>query len=129
MSKFFKSFPLLLLTLALGSLPKLALAVELVNPVGVTDPRVLIGRIIQALLSIVGSLALLSFVYGGFLWITSMGEAKRVDRGRDILIWAVLGLVVIAAAYVLVNAVISGLVNGSVAPSTEATAPAPPPAL
>jgi hypothetical protein len=75
---------------------------------------VFIGNVIQGIMSIIGSIALFMFVYGGFIWTTSMGEEKRVQRGKGIMTWAVLGLAVIASAYVIVNALILGLVNGSV---------------
>ena len=109
-----KKFGVLAAAFGLVAAPRLSLAaVTLVNPIGVTDPRLIVGNIIQAILSIVGSLALLMFVYGGVIWITSFGDAKRVDKGKTIITWAVLGLAMIAAAYVLVNAVIQGLVTGS----------------
>jgi hypothetical protein len=56
------------------------------------------------------------FVYGGFLWITSFGESKRIDRGKTILVWAVAGLAIIASSYVVVNAIILGLVTGKATP-------------
>jgi hypothetical protein len=94
--------------------PQLAFAaVTLINPIGVSDPRLIVGNIIKAILSVVGSLALLMFVYGGVIWITSFGEPKRVEKGKTIITWTVLGLAMIAAAYVLVNAVIQGLITGS----------------
>lgn len=93
--------------------PRAAQAVELINPLGETDPRLLIGRLIQAILSIVGSIALLMFIYGGVLWITSMGEPARIEKGKKILVWAVLGLAMIASSYVVVNAVILSLTTGS----------------
>lgn len=88
--------------------------VQLINPIGVTDPRLIVGNIIKAILSVIGSVTLLMFVYGGVLWITSMGDDKKVLKGKQILVWGVLGLAVIAGAYVLVNAVITGLTSGSV---------------
>ena len=39
---------------------------EIKNPLGVDDPRVIIGNVIRALLGIAGSLALLVFIFGGF---------------------------------------------------------------
>ena len=106
-------------TLGLVLAPQLTFAtVILINPIGVTDPRAIIGNLIKAVLSIVGSLALLMFVYGGVLWITSFGESKRIEKGKTIITWAVLGLAIIAAAYVLVNAVILGLTTGSATGTT-----------
>jgi len=118
MSGLIKRTVLVLAVVGLALTPYLVFAasvtdVTLVNPIGVTDPRLIIGNLIKAVLSIVGSLALLMFVYGGVLWITSFGEAKRIEKGKTIIIWTVLGLAIIASAYVLVNAVILGLTTGS----------------
>lgn len=85
----------------------------LVNPLGETDPRVLLGRLIAGLLSLIGSITVLMFVYAGLLWITAQGDDKKVARGKNIMVWATLGLGVIAAAYVAVNAIISALTTGS----------------
>jgi hypothetical protein len=111
-----KNLSLALLILGLAALPGLTFAVDLINPLGegVTDPRLIIANIIQAVLSIVGSLALLMFVYGGVLWITSFGEEKRISKGKTIIVWAVLGLALIASAYVIVNAVMNGLTQGNI---------------
>lgn len=74
------------------------------NPLGGNmTPEILIGKIINALLGIVGSLALVMFVYGGFMWMLSAGNKERVQRGKDILTWATVGLVVIFSSYALVR--------------------------
>lgn len=72
-------------------------------------PQILIGRIISAILGIVGSLALAMFIYGGFVWMTAAGSSEKVTKGRDIIIWATLGLVVIFSAYAMVKFVLTGL--------------------
>jgi len=88
--------------------------VSVINPLGITSPQLIIGNLISAILSIVGSVTLLMFVYGGVLWITSMGNDKTVAKGKAVLVWATIGLVVIAGAYTLTNAVITGLTTGQV---------------
>ncbi len=88
--------------------------IRLDNPLVSGDPRVIAGNLIRAMLSITGSISLLMFVYGGVLWITAMGNEKTIDKGKKVLIWAVIGLAVIAGAYTLTNAVIYGLTTGSV---------------
>lgn len=95
-------------------LPNAAHAVTLINPLGETDVRVLFGRVISAALSVVGSFALLMVVYGGILWMTSRGDTKMIQKGKDTLTWAVLGLAIIFASYAIVNALITGLTEGSV---------------
>lgn len=79
---------------------------EIKPPIGeVTGPQ-LIGRIIKTILALVGAFALAMFVYGGFTWLTSGGSPDRIKKGKDILIWAVIGLIVILASYTLVDFVL-----------------------
>jgi len=74
-------------------------------------PQIIIGKIIKAALGIVGSLALLMFIYGGLLWMTSAGNQEKVDQGRKIIVWATAGLAVIFLSYAIVNFVIKSLVG------------------
>jgi len=84
--------------------------VTLDNPLGgIESPQALVGQVINSIFGIVGSLALVMFIYGGFLWLTSAGSAEQVKKGKDIFIWAVIGLVVIFSAYSLVRFVIQGV--------------------
>ena len=103
--------------LALAWAPAVARAVELPNPLGEESVPKLIGRVISAALSVVGSLALLMFVYGGFLWLTSRGDPKQVGKGKDTIMWATLGLAIIFGAYVLVNTIIDAVATGGVSGS------------
>lgn len=82
---------------------------EALNPLGETDIRVIIGRVIKYALGIVGSLALLMFIYGGGLWLLSGGSSEKIEKGQKTILWATLGLGVIFASYALVNFVIKAL--------------------
>ena len=74
------------------------------NPLGnITTPQQLIGKVISAVLGIVGSLALLMFIFGGLIWMTAAGNEKKVTQGRDILMWAAIGLIVIFISYAAVR--------------------------
>lgn len=95
-------------------LPSVTHAVALTNPLGETDPRLLIARIIQAALSISGSIALLMFIYGGFLWMTSGGNQTMIDKGKKTLVWATLGIILIGSAFVIVTALFQGIATGDV---------------
>jgi hypothetical protein len=85
---------------------------KLTNPLGTSDVPAFIGRIIKAVLGIVGSLALLMFVYGGFLWMTSGGNEQKITKGKNVLVWATIGLAIIFLSYSLVGFVIKGLTGG-----------------
>lgn len=93
----------------------LVLAAEgLPNPLGSdnTDPRVIIGNVIKAGLGIVGSLALAVFIFGGFTWVVAAGNDEKIKKGKDMIMWAALGLVVIFLSYALVTFVL-GAIGGS----------------
>ena len=67
----------------------------------------LLGRIISSVLGVIGSLALVMFIYGGATWMLSGGNQEKVTKGKQILIWATLGLVIIFTAYALVKFVLT----------------------
>ena len=109
-----RMLPILLLTLIV-LVPSFALAqVNLTNPLGETDVRILIARVIQGFLSISGSIALVMFIYGGILWMTAMGNDAMVKKGKDTILWAILGIIIIASAYVATNAVFNAVLTGNV---------------
>ncbi len=85
--------------------------VTLVNPLGdgVQSIPQLVGRIIIGIMGIVGAIALLTFIWGGLLWMTSAGNADRVKQGKETLIYSTLGLLVIFISYSVINFVFKAL--------------------
>ncbi len=84
------------------------------NPLGrIQDPRALLGKIIGAALGVVGSISLVIFLYGGFTWMTSGGSPDRVKHGRDLIVWASIGLFVIFASFAMVRWVLDTITESS----------------
>jgi hypothetical protein len=81
------------------------------DPSGKTNvtPEILIGRVIYAVLGLVGSLALVMYIYGGFMWMMAAGNPQRVTKGKEIITWATIGLVVIFTSYAAVKFIIDSL--------------------
>lgn len=85
-------------------------AVSVTNPLGnITDIPSLSGRIIAGILGVVGAISLVMFVWGGFLWLTSGGNADRIQKGKITLTWSTIGLLVIFASYALTRTVLDAL--------------------
>ena len=59
------------------------------------------------LLGISGSLALVFFVWGGIIMMTSGGNKARVEKGRDAIIRATVGLIIIFGAFTAVKFMLS----------------------
>lgn len=64
------------------------------------------------ILGISGSLVLLFFIYGGFIWITAGGNENRIKKGKDILVGTVVGLVIIFGSYAAITILLSVLKTG-----------------
>mgnify|MGYP001597365639 FL=1 len=69
----------------------------------------IIGRAISVFLGIVGSVALVMFFYGGYLWLISGGSSDKIKKGKETLVWATIGLIVIFGSGILVRTVINAL--------------------
>lgn len=69
------------------------------NPLSTNSPQALIGLIIKAALGLTGTIALIYFIIGGFMWMTAGGNMEKIKKGKDTLIWATLGLIIIFSAY------------------------------
>jgi len=78
-----------------------------------SDLPTLVGAIINVLLSVLGIVFVILVVYAGFLYLTSQGETKNVDKAKKLLTQSVIGLVIIVAAYAISSFVIDALVTVS----------------
>ena len=94
---------------------------KIANPLGsVSSPQLLIGKVINGVLGVVGSIALLMFIYGGFMWMTAAGSSERVSKGKEVIVWATIGLVVIFSAYAMVRFVFNDILGvGSATPTSQ----------
>ena len=68
---------------------------------------VTIGKFVTFALGFVGALAVLMIVVGGIMYIVGRGDKDMTDTARDIIIWAVAGLVISLVAWVVVNSIVS----------------------
>jgi len=78
---------------------------------GICCALLTISNLARWILGIVGASALLFFVYGGFLWITSAGVSSRVQQGQKIMTGTVVGILIVVLAWTAVNFIITSFVN------------------
>ncbi|MFH0988366.1 MAG: hypothetical protein V1763_03260 [Parcubacteria group bacterium] len=80
-----------------------------------------IGGYIKVLLGIVGVMLVIIIIYAGFLWMTAGGDPDRAKKGREWIINAVIGMLIILSAYAITNFVVSRLVTASSGSGTTTT--------
>lgn len=64
-----------------------------------TNIAALIIRFVNFLAGIIGSFAFVSIVIGGIVMVTSAGQEAGLQKGKDIIKYAVIGLIVAISAY------------------------------
>ncbi len=67
------------------------------------------SRVIQPVLGLLGLTFLCLMVYAGGLWMTAAGNEKRVQKAKDIMVAAVIGAVIVVAAYAVTDALFNAL--------------------
>jgi len=67
----------------------------------------LINEVITVFSWIVGSVSIIMIIYGGFRYVTSGGNDAGVSGAKNTIIYALIGLVIVALAQVIVHFVLA----------------------
>lgn len=81
----------------------------LTNPLKISSAGDLIKNLINFILGFVGVIAAAMIVYGGIVYMTSAGNDQRIQQGKNILTYAIVGLIISIAAGIIVNLVLAGI--------------------
>lgn len=73
----------------------------------------LIRNIVDILSTIVGIVAVIMIIIGGFKYITSAGDSNNVASAKNTIIYALVGLIIVALAQVIVRFVLGAATRGS----------------
>ena len=80
-----------------------------------TELNDLLADIINIISVIVGIVAVIMIIYGGFKYITSGGDSGNVTGAKNTILYAIVGLIIVALAQFIVKFVLntsSGVVSG-----------------
>ncbi|MBI5072061.1 hypothetical protein HZB93_04225 [Candidatus Falkowbacteria bacterium] len=92
--------------------------------VGEEEPRdvtEIVGGIIKTALSIMGIVAAILIIYAGYVWMTARGKEERVTKAKETLEAAIIGLIIIMAAYAFTYFVVDRIMQASSTPTTTPT--------
>jgi len=68
-----------------------------------------VKTIINVVIGVVGFVAVFMMIIGGISFITSQGDAAKVTKARNTILYGVVGLVVAILAFAIVNFVLSSV--------------------
>ena len=81
-----------------------------------TDIATIVGKIIKVVFSLVGIILVVLMIAGGFMWMTSAGNAEKVDKAKKLMSSVLIGLIIIILAYSISYFIIgklSGVTTGT----------------
>lgn len=85
-----------------------------VDPVGdgSNDLQSTVVGIINAVIGVLGIVAVVVIILGGVQYMTSTGDAGKVKKAKDTILYGVIGLIICVLAFAIVNFVILNILKG-----------------
>lgn len=71
----------------------------------ITGPEQYVGQVVKFFTGAVGGLFLIYFIYAGFTWMIAFGNSEKIEQAKKTMLWATLGVVVVVASYLILDAV------------------------
>ena len=63
--------------------------------------EMVVSKIINIVLSMLGIIFLILMLYGGYLWMTAAGKEERVTKAKNLITAAIIGVIIVVSAYAI----------------------------
>ncbi len=73
------------------------------------DLNTMVQTIINAVIFVIGMVSVVMIILGGVSYATSQGDAAKVKKGKDTILYGIIGLVISILAFAIVNFVLQAL--------------------
>ena len=80
------------------------------NPGGEFGVSQIVGVVVQAALALIGVVFLALMIYAGYNWMTARGEEEKVEKAKDTITRAIIGLIIVVGAYAIWSFIFSNLI-------------------
>ncbi|MDP3997024.1 MAG: hypothetical protein Q8P73_00785 [bacterium] len=75
------------------------------------DAITVIGNAINWLLSLVAIIALAALIWGGIMYIASLGDENKAAKAKKIIFYAIIGVVVVGVSFLIISTLKTLLAN------------------
>lgn len=83
------------------------------NAAADNDLQTTLTNILNAIIGVAGLIAVIFIIIGGINYITSTGDPTKTKKAKDTILYALIGLIICALAFAIVNWAISAINNSS----------------
>ncbi|MCK4919132.1 MAG: hypothetical protein KAS01_01980 [Candidatus Pacebacteria bacterium] len=81
---------------------KLSIAITVPPTTSTTDFSTLVGKVLEWVLNVAASIALLMLITGGIMYVTSTGDEQKIANSKKIITWTILGSMIVLASYSII---------------------------
>ncbi len=78
-----------------------AIKIQYSTPDKIKHPAQIAKNIIYVINGFLGIIMIILLMYGGFIWMTAVGDPKKTEKAQDLIQQAIIGLVIIIATWAL----------------------------
>lgn len=71
-----------------------------------------LGSIVGAFLGLLGVIFIVLMLYGGYNWMTAAGEEAKIDKAKDTIKSAIIGVIIVTGSYAIWEFVLYKLIIG-----------------
>ena len=82
-----------------------------------------ITNILSAIIGVVGLISVVYIIIGGIQYMSSTGDPGKIEKAKKTILYACIGLIISALAFVIVNFVISNILGQTQSTEEEETSP------
>ena len=84
-----------------------------IDGVGSKDTNLVdsVTTILNAIIGVLGLVCVVVMIIGGVSYMTSSGDAAKVKKAKDTILYGLIGLIVCVLAFAIVNFVISNIIG------------------
>lgn len=68
-----------------------------------------VKNVVNVAMSILGVVSVIMLIYGGYMYTTSGGDAAKVTKAKNTILYAVIGLIIALLALAIVNFVLANI--------------------
>lgn len=72
-----------------------------------------VTNILNAIIGVLGIVCVIVMIIGGITYMTSSGDTEKVKKGRNTILYGLIGLVICALAFAIVNFVIVNIIGNN----------------
>ena len=77
-----------------------------------TTVEFIVADIIKVFLSLLGIIFVILIIIAGFHWMTASGDEAKIEKAKKLMSRAIIGLIIIVAAYAITKFVFTNLPGG-----------------